>query len=93
MKKVLHIENLDCPVCAEELQKDLRKISGVKEITVDYLSQTITCEYEKEETLSLIIQMANNFEEVRVLDKTKESIAKESHFKEWLLLGISFVML
>lgn len=92
MKKILRIENLDCPVCAGELQEELREIAGVKELTVDYLSQTIVCECENEEALAHIIERANHFEEVRVLEE-EEKTTKESHFKEWLLLGVSFILL
>ena len=68
MKKVLHIENLDCPVCAEALQGDLQKIKGVNSVTVDYVTQTITAEVDGEDVLARIVKKANDFEEVRVLD-------------------------
>ena len=68
MNKVLHIENLDCPVCAEALQSDLQKIKGVNSVRVDYVTQTITLDVEDESVLAKVIKVANNFEEVRVLD-------------------------
>ena len=51
MKEILHIENLDCPVCAEALQEDLQKIKGVRSVQVDYVSQTITLDAENEKAV------------------------------------------
>ena len=38
MEKILRIENLDCPVCAEALQSDIQKIKGVNLAKVDYVT-------------------------------------------------------
>ena len=89
MKKVLHIENLDCPVCAEALQGDLSKIKGVETVTVDYVSQTISLEIVDEEALAKVVKVANAFEEVRVLDGGMYETKGNSHKKEWWLIGIS----
>ena len=68
MKKILHIENLDCPVCAEALQADLSKIKGVQSVLVDYVTQTISLEIDEENVLAKVVKKTNTFEEVRVLD-------------------------
>ena len=68
MQKVLRIENLDCPVCAEALQSDILKIKGVHSARVDYVTQTISLDVEEETVIAKVIKVANNFEEVRVLD-------------------------
>ena len=67
-RTVLHIENLDCPVCAEALRAELQKIKGVKTVAVDYLSQTISLVADSEDAIARVIKKANAFEEVRVLD-------------------------
>ena len=59
-KRVLHIENLDCPVCAEALQGDLQKIKGVQFVAVDYITQTITLETDDEETVIRVIKKICN---------------------------------
>ena len=56
---ILHIENLDCPVCAEALQGDLQKIRGVNSGAVDYVTQTITLSVENENVLRKVIQKTN----------------------------------
>ena len=58
MRKVLHIENLDCPVCAEALQSDIQKIKGVHLAQVDYVTQTITLDVEDETAIVKAIKVA-----------------------------------
>lgn len=88
-KTILHLENLDCPVCAEELQSDLQKIKGVKSVLVDYLSQTITLDAENEETIAKVVKKANTFEEVRVLDGDRYEMKSNRRLREWCMIGIS----
>ena len=89
-KHLLHIENLDCPVCAQALQEDLQKIKGVEYVSVDYVTQTITLETSEEKALQKVIATANKFEEVRVLDGGRYATKqKNSHLKEWLFIAIS----
>ncbi len=93
-RTVLHIENLDCPVCAEALQGDIAKIKGVQFVSVDYVSQTITLEVTSTEVIAKVVKKANAFEEVRVLDGDMYEVKKKNaHFKEWLMIGISTLFL
>ncbi len=93
MKKVLKICNLDCPVCAEALQGDIRKIKGVTSAQVDYVTQTITLEAEREEAIAKAIKVANAFEEVKVLEGGNVAVNVETHRKEWWQIGISALLL
>ena len=88
-KIVLHIENLDCPVCAEALQGDLSKVKGVKWVSVEYISQTITLEVEEQSAILRVIKKANAFEDVRVLDGGRYEVNNHSHRKEWIRIVIS----
>ncbi len=90
---VLHIENLDCPVCAEALQSDLKKIKGVKFVSVDYVSQTITLDAEGDDVLVKVIKKANSFEEVRVLDGGRYETKRNLHLREWGMIGVSILFL
>ncbi len=92
MTKILHIQNLDCPVCAEALQSDIRKIKGVSSATVEYVTQTITVDVEQEEVLKKVIKTANAFEDVKVLDGGMVELNEESHRKEWLQIGLSALL-
>lgn len=86
---VLHLENLDCPVCAEALQCDLQKIKGVNSVSVDYVSQTIILDAESEEAVAKVVKKANSFEEVRVLDGGRYETKSKSHLRAWIMIGIS----
>ena len=91
---LLHIENLDCPVCAEALQGDLQKIRGVNSVAVDYVTQTITLSVENENVLRKVIQKTNKFEKVRVLDgEVYQKPKKASHRKEWTCIFLSGICL
>ncbi|MBQ8230237.1 MAG: cadmium-translocating P-type ATPase [Clostridia bacterium] len=93
MKTLLHIENLDCPVCAEALQSDLQKIKGVISAQVDYVSQTIALETADGEAVKKAIRTANRFEEVRVLDEGMYATKPKTRLKEWLLIACSAIFL
>ena len=89
---VLHIENLDCPVCAEALQGDIAKIKGVEFVSVDYVTQTITLQVADGGVIEKVIKVANAFEQVRVLDGDRYAPKRESHAKEWWLIGVSALL-
>ena len=93
MRKVLHIENLDCPVCAEALQGDIQKIKGVNSVAVDYITQTITLDVEGEGVLPRVVKTANAFEQVCVLDGGMYEVKKNIYLKEWLLIALSTLLL
>ncbi len=94
MRKLIKITGLDCPVCAEALQGDIQKLKGVDSAQVDYVTQTITLEYETEEALKKAIKVANAFEEVRVLEEGgRYEVKEESHKKEWLQILLSALLL
>ncbi|MBR2441569.1 MAG: heavy metal translocating P-type ATPase [Clostridia bacterium] len=92
-KTILHIENLDCPVCAEALQSDLQKIKGVQTVAVDYITQTITLETEDEEVISRVIKKTEKFEQVRVLDGGRYEVKAPKKRKEWLFIALSALFL
>ena len=93
MEKILRIENLDCPVCAEVLQCDIQKIKGVNLAKVDYVTQTIALDVEDETVLLKVINTANHFEEVRVLDGGRYEVKRETHLKEWGMIFVSALFL
>ena len=44
MKKVFQLEDLDCANCALKMEEAIRKIKGVTEISVSFLTQKMTIE-------------------------------------------------
>ncbi len=89
-KRVLHLENLDCPVCAQTLQADLQKIKGVITVSVDYVTQTITLQTSDDNALQKVIATANRFEEVRVLEEEGQPFFKKNEYgKDWFFIVFS----
>jgi Cd2+/Zn2+-exporting ATPase len=67
MNRVIKIEGLDCANCARELEEEIEKLSGVKEVNVDFMGQKVVLECE-ESALEKVIDCCNHFEEVKVVD-------------------------
>lgn len=44
MKKVIVLENLDCANCAAKMENAIRKIEGVKNVTINFMLQKMTLE-------------------------------------------------
>lgn len=48
MKKVYQVEDLCCAHCALELEEGIRKIDGIKSVSVNFLLQKMTVEADDE---------------------------------------------
>ena len=46
MKKVYNLEDLDCANCARKMEDAIKKIDGVKDCSVNFLTQKMTIEFE-----------------------------------------------
>jgi len=46
MKKVLRLENLECAACAAKMEAAIRKIDGVKDASISFMTQRLTIEAE-----------------------------------------------
>ncbi len=44
MKKVFKLEELDCAHCAQKMEDGIRKLDGVINVSVNFLSQKLTLE-------------------------------------------------
>ena len=45
-RKVLPILGMDCPACALTIEKKLRKLEGIKEANVNYMTQNVAVTYD-----------------------------------------------
>ncbi len=61
------ISGLDCANCAREIEEEISKVEGVKEVTVDFMAQKVYVDCDGE-TLEKVKDVCNNFEEVKVED-------------------------
>lgn len=69
MKKIIRISGLDCAGCAAELEEEISKVKGITEASVSFVNQKIFVSYEDEEAIEKVKDIANHFEEVRVLEE------------------------
>lgn len=53
MKKVYKMQDLDCANCAAKMENAIRKIEGVEECTISFMTQrlTVVCAEEKLEEI------------------------------------------
>lgn len=57
MKKVFKLDEVDCAVCAQNMENGIKKIEGVKNAAVSYVTQKLLIECE-EENLERILDEA-----------------------------------
>lgn len=48
MKKKFKMENLDCANCAAKMEDQIRKIPGVQEVNMNFMTQKLTLEADDE---------------------------------------------
>lgn len=48
MKKVFRLQNLDCAVCANKMERAAAKIAGVKSVSVNFMTLKMFVEAEDE---------------------------------------------
>ena len=49
MKKVYHLEDLDCANCAAKMERAIAKIEGVSSVSVSFIAQRLSIEAEEEQ--------------------------------------------
>ena len=77
MKKILQLEGLDCAACAAELEEEIQKLDGVRSASVSFVNQKITVECDGEEAITRVVDYANHFEEVKVLEEGSEEFGNK----------------
>ena len=57
MKKVFKLEDLDCAHCAQKMEDGIKKLDGVKDARVNFLTQKLTLDAD-DDRFSEILQEA-----------------------------------
>lgn len=66
MKRNYKLQGLDCAVCANNLESIIKKIKGVKDCSISFMTLKMVVEVEDEnadEILSSVIKTAEKFED------------------------------
>ncbi len=98
MRKTIMVTGLDCPICAETLEKILRGTAGITDAKVSYPLGKIDVEYEEDSALERAIRAINSFEEVRVADEkntstTNKSTERKQSIFRWIRMCVSALLL
>lgn len=48
MKKVFKLEDLDCAACAAKMEDAIRKVEGVQDVSVNFMTQKLKLDLEEE---------------------------------------------
>lgn len=64
MKKVFNLEDLDCANCAMKMECNIKKIKGVKDASVNFLTQKMVIEAEEEEFDGIMKQVVKTCKKV-----------------------------
>lgn len=48
MKKVYKLEELDCALCGEKMANAIKKVKGIKDVNVSFISQKMIIEFNEE---------------------------------------------
>ncbi|WP_216697132.1 MULTISPECIES: heavy metal translocating P-type ATPase [Bacillota] len=87
MKKIFLLKGLDCPNCSAKIEKEVGELAGIHSSIVNLMKQTLTIEFDPaiadtiEKKIETIVH--SHEPDVKVVDKTSESIKKQ-----YLLKGL-----
>ena len=65
MKKIYNLKDLDCANCASKMEESIKKIEGVKSVSISFLTQKMTLEAEDakyEEILKAVVKACKKIE-------------------------------
>lgn len=100
-QKVLVLMGLDCAHCAGKIEQEIKKISGVKTASLDFLSKKLKLEVSNQHDLDRIIKQVDalinriepgvNIIEEEKIDAKDEAAWHEKNKKELIRMGIGAV--
>lgn len=66
MRKVYNLEDLDCALCAQKMEDAIKKVEGVKDCRVNFLTQKMTIDFEEDvdvkTTMKKIVKVCKRIE-------------------------------
>ncbi len=58
MKKVFKMKNLDCANCAAKMENGIKKLEGVKEASISFMTQRLTLEADDAQFDAIVEKVA-----------------------------------
>lgn len=59
MKKIINLQDLDCANCAAKMEDNIRKIDGVKNVSVNFMTQKMVLECDDNRCVDILRQVKN----------------------------------
>lgn len=73
MKKIIKLENLDCAACASKIEDAVKKIEGVDDVSVNFMTQKMKLEINEENYDTIMMEIKKVCKKVEpdctILDK------------------------
>ncbi len=57
MRKVFKLEEIDCANCAAKMEESIKKIAGVQDASISFMTQRLTLEAEEENFETILLQV------------------------------------
>lgn len=65
MKKIFRLKDLDCANCAAKMERNIKKVKGVNDASVNFLTQKMTVDAEEsrfEEIMDEVVRLCKKVE-------------------------------
>ena len=56
MKKVFKLEDLDCANCAAKMEQAIKKVSGINNATLNFMTQKLILDFEDGQNIDSVMQ-------------------------------------
>lgn len=73
MKKRFIIEGLDCASCASKMEVAINKLDGVKEASVNFMTQRLVIEADEDKMSSIIEEAEKIISRIELYSKLKKA--------------------
>lgn len=73
MKKRFIIEGLDCASCASKMEVAINKLDGVKEVSVNFMTQRLVIEADEDKMSSIIEEAEKIISRIEPYSKLKKA--------------------
>ncbi len=64
MKKTFKMQNLDCAHCAAKMEESIKKIPGVNDATVSFMTQKLSLDYDETKEAEILEAVAKACQKV-----------------------------
>lgn len=64
MRKKFNLTDLDCANCAAKLEEGIRKINGVKEVSISFMTQKMQLDIEEEQAEQVLAEVQKTIKKI-----------------------------